>query len=127
VEAVRGTQHGFVSSPGSAFADWGQEGCGLKSHDSRGPLGEPKSERGGGPIGHSWTASKSIHQSFGTQAVSPEDVFVALKVDRIRQFTENLADELIRIPRAAQNSPDVLVGPRRRTGRHTTSLASQDA
>jgi hypothetical protein len=45
--------------------------------------------------GQSRTASHAIHQYFWVQAVAREDLLVALKVERVGQLTEDLADELI--------------------------------
>lgn len=51
--------------------------------------------------GQSGAASQPIHQSFWVQAVAGEDLLVALKVDWIEESTEHLADDLLRVSRAA--------------------------
>jgi hypothetical protein len=50
------------------------------------------------PRGRSRTATHAIRQVFYVQAVASEDLLVALKIDRIGQLTEYLANELVRIP-----------------------------
>ena len=56
------------------------------------------------------------------QAVAREDQLVALKVDRVRQLTEHLPDELIRVPRMVQDPRELLVRAERRPVGHTTSI-----
>jgi hypothetical protein len=82
-------------------------------------------ERARAPGGQSRTPSHAIHQSFCVQAVAREDLLVALKVDRVGQLTEHLADELIRVPRTAQEPPGFLVRSWRRRGGHTMSIRSR--
>lgn len=48
-----------------------------------------------GRVSESGTAAHAIHQTFWAQAEVREDLLVTLKVDRVGQLTEHLADELI--------------------------------
>ena len=82
-------------------------------------------ERARAPGGQSRTTSHAIHQSFWVQAVAREDLLVALKVDRVGQLTEHLADDLIRVPRTAEEPRGFLVKSGRRIGRHTMSIRSR--
>jgi hypothetical protein len=70
----------------------------------------------------SGAASHAVHESFWAQAVAREDLLVTLKVDRVWQLTEHLADELIRVSRAAQNPHEFVVGPERGDDGHVGSL-----
>src|ERR1700733_13278453 len=65
-------------------------------------------------VKRSRTTPHAIHQSFLIQAVASENLLVALKVDRVGQLTEHLADELIRVPRTTQEPRGFLVRSRRR-------------
>lgn len=71
------------------------------------------------------TTSQAIHQSFWVQAEPLEELLVALKVDRVGQVTEHLADELIRVPRTVENSRGFLVSSGRRVGAHAMSIRSR--
>ena len=51
--------------------------------------------RRSGSADHSRTASHAIHQSFRAQPMARKDLLVALKVDRVGQLTQDLADEVI--------------------------------
>jgi hypothetical protein len=57
----------------------------------------------------SGTASHSVHQSFGVQVEARERRLVALEIDRVRQLTKHLADELVRVSSAMQDALDILV------------------
>jgi hypothetical protein len=57
--------------------------------------------------------------------VACEDLLVALKVDRVGQLTEHLADELIRVPRTAEEPGGFLVRSERLIGGHAVSIRSR--
>jgi len=73
-------------------------------------------------LDRSRTTSHAVHQSLWAQAVAREDLLVALKVDRVRQLTEDLADELIRVPGTAQGARGFLVRSGHQIGGHTMSI-----
>ena len=51
-----------------------------------------------------------------------EGVSIALKVDRVWQVAQDLADELVRVARAMQYPREFLVRPGRRTQGHALSI-----
>jgi hypothetical protein len=82
-------------------------------------------ERARAPSGQSRTTAHPIHQSLSAQAVARKDLLVALKIDRVGQLTEHLADDLIRVPRTTEDPRGLLVRSERRRGRHATSIRSR--
>jgi len=57
--------------------------------------------------------------------VFAEDLLVALKVDRVRQLSEQLADELLRVTRSPQDARHFLVRPGGPIGAHARSVRSR--
>jgi hypothetical protein len=82
-------------------------------------------ERACAPSGQLGTTAHAIHQSFWGQAVAREDRLVALQLDRVGQLAEHLADELIRVPRVAEDPRRFLVRSELRVGGHATRIRAR--
>jgi NAD(P)-dependent dehydrogenase (short-subunit alcohol dehydrogenase family) len=73
------------------------------------------------------TAPHAIHQPFSGYTVARQDLLVALEVDRVGQLTQQLLDELVRVPSTAQDPRGFLVRPACRRAAHIPSIRSSSA